>query len=83
MLLIATVHNVVAIPAAVHNASLINHHLARCARVRTESRPALVLRIGRVGTTGHVLVPIILLVNLVQVLYVIEHLRYQLLILTR
>ena len=81
LLLITSVHDIVTIATAIHNASLINHHFALCARIRTQPRPTLVLRVRWIRTTRHVFVTLVLLIYFVQILNVIQHLWNQLLVL--
>ena len=83
LLLIASVDDVVAISPAVHQPCLrvVHHHLAGGTGVRVQARPALVLAVAGVRAARHVLVARLLLVDLVEVLDIVEHLRHQLLIL--
>ena len=85
LLLIASVDDVVAVSPAVYQPWLrvIHHHLAGGARVRVQARPALVLAVARVWAACDILVACLLLIDLVEVLYVVEYLRHPLLVLPR
>ena len=74
LLLITAVHNVITISSTVHHAAIVYHHFVGSARVRAQSRPALVLRVSWVGTARHVLVACVLFINLVQILHIVKHL---------
>ena len=82
LLLVWAINDVVAVPPPIHGAGLFHHHFTSCSCIGIQSRSALVFLVARVRTIRYVSVSILLFIDFVQVLNIVQHLGYQLLILS-